>query len=157
MVVYCHMAGVYEMAVPAPLETKSISSPFSGGLERIEIREKLTPATLRALISLANRWRLTSAQAAGLLGIAERTWFRIKRDDWSGALSQDEMTRASLLIGIFKGLHLVFSETLADEWISLPNTGSLYSGRAPVNIMLEGGIPAMLTVRRHIDALRGGL
>lgn len=81
----------------------------------------------------------------------------MKKGEWKGALSQDVLTRASFLIGIYKGLHLLFSDPLADEWVSLPNDGPLFRGQRPIDVMIAGGIPVMLDVRRHIDALRGGL
>jgi hypothetical protein len=109
-------------------------------------------------VRLAEIWRLTSAEACALLGdVSERTWFRIKKGEWSGTLSQDALTRLSALVGIFKGLRLLFSESLSDEWVRLQNKGALYGGRRPLDAMIEGGIPKMLEVRRHIDALRGGL
>jgi hypothetical protein len=81
----------------------------------------------------------------------------MKKGAWSGTLSQDTLTRISALLGVFKGLRLLFSEPLSDEWVRLPNKGPLYGNRRPLDAMIEGGIPKMLEVRRHIDALRGGL
>jgi len=86
-----------------------------------------------------------------------RTWARMKQGAWSGALSQDTLTRISAMVGIFKGLRLLFSAPLCDEWIQLSNNGALFGGRRPLDVMIEGGIPKMLEVRRHLDALRGGL
>lgn len=121
-------------------------------------REGLTPAAVDGIVRLAEIWRLTSAEVCALLGdVSERTWFRMKKGEWSGVLSQDTLTRVSALIGIFKGLRLLFSEPLSDEWVRLPNKGALYGGRRPLDAMIEGGIPRMLEVRRHVDALRGGL
>jgi hypothetical protein len=121
-------------------------------------RERLTPAAIDGLVRLAEIWRLTSSEVCALLGdVSERTWFRMKKREWPGVLSQDALTRVSALIGIFKGLRLLFSEPLSDEWVRLPNKGPLYAGRRPIDAMIEGGIPKMLEVRRHIDALRGGL
>ncbi len=121
-------------------------------------RERLTPAAVDGIVRLAEIWRLTSAEVCALLGdVSERTWFRMKKGEWSGVLSQDTLTRVSALIGIFKGLRLLFSEPLSDEWVRLPNKGALYGGRRPLDAMIEGGIPRMLEVRRHVDALRGGL
>ncbi|MDB5514593.1 MAG: hypothetical protein JWQ17_1351 [Tardiphaga sp.] len=121
-------------------------------------RERLTSPAVDGIVRLAEIWRLTGAEVCALLGdVSERTWFRMKKGEWSGALSQDALTRVSALIGIFKGLRLLFSEPLSDEWVRLPNKGSLYGGRRPLDAMIEGGIPKMLEVRRHIDALRGGL
>jgi hypothetical protein len=121
-------------------------------------RERLTPAAVDGVVRLAEVWRLTSAEVCALLGdVSERTWFRMKKGEWSGVLSQDTLTRVSALVGIFKGLRLLFSEPLSDEWVRLPNKGPLYGGRRPLDAMIEGGIPRMLEVRRHVDALRGGL
>jgi hypothetical protein len=121
-------------------------------------RERLTPAAVGAVVRLAEIWKLNSVEICSLLGdVSERTWFRMKKGAWSGALSQDTLTRVSALVGIFKGLRLLFSEPLSDEWVRLPNRGPLYGGRRPLDAMIEGGIPKMLEVRRHIDALRGGL
>ena len=121
-------------------------------------RERLTPAAVAAVVRLAEIWKLSSPEVCLLLGdVSERTWFRMKKGAWSGVLSQDTLTRVSALVGIFKGLRLLFSEPLSDEWVRLPNKGPLYGGRRPLDAMIEGGIPKMLEVRRHIDALRGGL
>lgn len=121
-------------------------------------RDRLTPAAVDGIVRLAEVWRLTSAEVCALLGdVSERTWFRMKKGEWSGALSQDTLTRVSALVGIFKGLRLLFSEPLSDEWVRLPNKGALYGGRRPLDVMIEGGIPKLLLVRQHIDALRGGL
>jgi hypothetical protein len=121
-------------------------------------RARLTPAAVAGIARLAEIWHLTSAEICALLGdVSDRTWFRMKKGEWSGALSQDALTRISALVGIFKGLRLLFSEPLCDEWVRLRNKGPLYRGQRPVDAMIEGGIPKMLEVRRHIDALRGGL
>jgi hypothetical protein len=122
------------------------------------VRARLTPAAVEAMLRLAAIWHLSSAEICALMGdISERTWFRMKKSEWAGALSQDALTRVSALIGIFKGLRLLFSEPLCDEWVRLPNKGPLYGGRRPLDAMIQGGIPVMLEVRRHVDALRGGL
>lgn len=132
--------------------------PTPPNLADAATRERLTPAAVEGVVRLAEIWRLTGAEVCALLGnVSERTWFRMKKGEWSGALSQDALTRVSALVGIFKGLRLLFSEPLSDEWVRLPNKGPLYGGRRPLDAMIEGGIPRMLEVRRHIDALRGGL
>lgn len=136
----------------------SFVTPSVPNLGDAVVRERLTPSAVEGLLRLSEIWRLTSGESCALLGdVAERTWFRMKKGEWSGTLSQDMLTRVSAVIGIFKGLRLLFSEPLCDEWVRLPNVGALYRGRRPLDVMIEGGIPAMLEVRRHVDALRGGL
>ena len=123
-----------------------------------QIREQLTPNSVGGMVKLAEFWRLSSAEVCGLMGVdSERTWFRMKKSEWTGVLSQDQLTRVSAMIGLFKGLRLLFSLPLADEWVRLPNKGSLFNGQRPIDVMIAGGIPTMFEVRSYIDALRGGL
>lgn len=146
---FAHTLGALGESGPSPIPTN---------LADAATRERLTPAAIGGVVRLAEIWRLTSTQMCALLGdVSERTWFRMKKGGWSGTLSQDTLTRVSVLVGIFKGLRLLFSDPLSDEWIRLPNKGPLYGGRRPLDAMIEGGIPKLLEIRRHIDALRGGL
>jgi hypothetical protein len=117
-------------------------------------RERLTPAALEAVIQIAEAWKLSHDDAAALLGVSSDTWDEIRGGKWSQSLSQDQMTRASALIGVFKGLNLVFDQAMADRWPRLLNTGPLFQNLSPVEAMIEGGIPFMLEVRWHVDALR---
>lgn len=75
---------------------------------------------------------------------------------WEGLLNEDQLTRASLLISIFNGLHSLFGNDLADRWPRLINQGPVFDHKSPVQAMVEGGIPKMLQTRQHVLALRGG-
>lgn len=72
-------------------------------------------------------------------------------------LDTDRLYRVSYLIGIFKALQILYSEKLADAWIQLPNRNRIFGGQAPLAYMMKGGLPAMQTVRRLLDARRGGV
>jgi len=120
-------------------------------------RVRLTPAALEAVRNLAKAWNVTGNEMAALLGVSPSTWDRIKGDAWGQALSQDQLTRASAMIGVFKGLHLLFADVMADRWMRLRNSGPLFANRTPIETMIDGGIPVMIDVRRYVDALRGGL
>jgi uncharacterized protein (DUF2384 family) len=119
-------------------------------------RERLSPVAIKAFLSLAKAWGLSNAEAAALIGVSASSFDRIKRG-YRPTLSQDQLTRVSALVGVFKGLHLLFSDSTADEWVRRPNTGPLFDRKTPIEAMIEGGIPRMLDVRRTIDAVRGGL
>ena len=120
-------------------------------------RARLSAAAIKAVIRLVSAWDGSNAQGAALLGVSESTWDRMKAGKWEGVLSQDQLTRASALIGVFKGLHLLFADGMADRWPQLPNRGPVFDRMTPVQAMIAGGIPRMLETRRYIDALRGGL
>lgn len=67
------------------------------------------------------------------------------------------MTRVSASVGVYKGLHLLFADDMADRWPKLANKGPVFERLSPVAAMIEGGIPRMLETRQYVDALRGGL
>jgi len=112
-------------------------------------------AIVNAVVRAADAWGLSNAEAAELFDVPSATWSRMKAGTYKGALDQDKVTRASLLIGLFKGLRLLFNGPLTYEWPKAANTGSGFNGKSPVQVMCDGGIPAMLKVRQHIKALRG--
>jgi hypothetical protein len=120
-------------------------------------RQRLTPAALEAFRNLAATWRFTGDEVTSLLAVSPSTWDRIKAGAWRQALSQDQLTRVSALIGIFNGLHLLFADDMADRWPRRRNSGPLFGNLTPIEAMEQGGIPRMIEVRRHVDALGGGL
>ena len=133
-------------APPSQLQTFSAESE----------RERLRPVAVKAIKNVATHWVLKGDEAAALLGISPSTWDRMSSGKGEKSLSQDQLTRISAMVGVFKGLHILFADDMADRWIRLRNKGPLFNGRTPVEAMIEGGIPMMLDVRRHVDALRGG-
>lgn len=112
---------------------------------------------VRAMVRLFAVWKVSVHESAMLASVSTRTWSRMKAGAWSSALTQDQLMRASGLVGIYKGLHLYFSDELADQWVQMPNHGKLFNGSAPSAFMVIGGLPAILRVRGYIDAIRGGM
>lgn len=152
------MAKSFEEAPFTPFAVKAQPSSGMAVFADEGERKRYTATALKAYLSLVDKWRLSGMEASALLAVSTSTWERIKRDTAkAAALNQDQLTRVSALTGIYKGLHLLFADKLADDWIGLANRGPLFGGQTPVRSMIEGGIPQMLDVRRHVDALRGGL
>jgi len=120
-------------------------------------RVRLSPAAIKAMKGIADHWRLKGDEAAALLGVSASTWDRMAAGKWEQSLSQDQLTRVSAVVGVFKGLHQLFADDMADRWARLRNKGPLFENRTPIDTMIEGGIPTMLDVRRHVDALHEGL
>ena len=124
---------------------------------RTEDRARLSRTALDAFRALGREWKLSNAEAAALLGVSESTWDRIKRGAWGQPLSQDQLTRVSAAVGLYKGLHLLFADAMADRWPRLANSGPVFGRKSPIEAMIDGGIPVMLDARRYVDAVRGGL
>lgn len=119
-------------------------------------RDKIA-VIVKAVVRASDAWGLSNAEAAALFDVPLATWNRMKAGSYKGTLDQDKVTRASLLVGLFKGLRLLFNGPLTYGWPKAPNSGSGFDGKTPVQVMCEGGIPAIMRVRQHIDALRGGV
>ena len=120
-------------------------------------RNRLSPTALKAYVQLADKWELSSGEAATLLGVSSSTWDRIRAGRWDGVLTQDQFTRVSAMVGVFKGLHRLFADSMADRWPRLSNRGPIFDRLSPIEAMMHGGIPRMLETRRYVDAVRGGL
>lgn len=146
------MAEVIKLGTKAPLTPIDVQT-FS----KNEDRARLSGVALKAFRAIVEHWDLSNSEAASLLGVSDSTWDRIKRGAWDQSLSQDQLTRASAAIGVYKGLHLLFADAMADRWPKLPNRGPIFQRMSPVEAMIEGGIPLMLETRRYIDAVRGGM
>jgi len=119
-------------------------------------RKRLSSSAIVAFFMIAHKWDLKSNDAMALLGgVSSGRYFELKRRH-KGALTQDELTRVSLLIGIFKSLNILFNEKLANQWVSRPNSNPTFHDAPPLLAMIRGGVPGMLSVRRLLDSRRGG-
>ena len=114
-------------------------------------RKRLSPAAIEAVLKISERWDLKSDDAMLLLGGISNG-----KKSRKGVLTQDELTRVSLLIGIFKALNILFSEKLANQWVSRPNSNPMFKDQPPLVFLIQGGMPGMLAVRRLLDSRRGG-
>lgn len=111
---------------------------------------------VKAVTRAAELWQLRNVDAAALFDVPIATWSRMKAGQFRGTLDRDKTLRASLIVGIFKALRLLFNGPLVYGWPQAKNAGPLYEGRTPVEFMIAEGIPAMMRVRDHVDAMRGG-
>ena len=133
----------YAWDVPADLSDK-------------RVQKRLSPAALKAFFNIVAKWKLKDDDARNLLGgMSSGTYYKLK----AGAkreLNQDELTRVSLLIGMYKALNIIFESKLANAWIQLPNNHPLFAGVSPLAYMVQSGQPGMQRVRQLLDARRGG-
>ena len=122
-----------------------------------EERERLSQSALKGFFKLAAAWKLRDDDARQLLGgLSSSAWYEWKKNP-TRVLEVDCITRISYLLGIYKALHILYGEELADQWVSMPNSNLIFGGISPLAYMLSGGMPAMQMVRQLLDARRGGL
>lgn len=119
-------------------------------------RARLSAPALKAFFNIMKRWKVRDEDARALLGgVSNGPFYEMKRHP-ERVLDTDRLTRISYLIGIFKALRILHSPRLADEWVHLPNVNPIFAGKTPLFYMMRGGLPALQTVRRLLDARRAG-
>ncbi len=124
-------------------------------LSRVETRERLSQSAIDGFFAITEKWQLKAEQAGALLGGIPRSTLH-KYKTAAGTRSQDELMRISYIVGIYKALHILFKEDLADEWMKRPNDNPLFAGAAPLEYAIKAGIPGLQQIRRLLDAARGG-
>jgi hypothetical protein len=146
------------MATMAPIQQAVVGFSWDTAvdLSRKENRTRLSPAAIKGLLRIATHWNLRDDDTRRLLGgISSGSFYGLKNRAVK-TLDEDQLTRISLLIGIYKALNILYGQKLADAWMALPNTNTMFGGESPLNYVKKGGIPALLRVRQLLDARRGG-
>ena len=139
-----------------------LSQPLSGfspdmatDLSDKRVRKRLSPAARRAFFKIANAWKIRDEEAKQLLGgISNGAFYQLKGGELKTPLDQDRLVRVSLMVGVFKALNTLYSQKLADAWISLPNSNPMFADDTPLAYMVKGGQPAMMRVRQLLDGRR---
>lgn len=115
---------------------------------------RIARVAMQAFLSLAAAWQLDTETQRSLLGSpSRRTLFRWRAGE-TAALPRDTLERISVLTGIYKALHILLPVAeRADAWIQRPNAD--FGGRSALDVMRQGSVDDLYTVRRYLDARRG--
>jgi hypothetical protein len=109
---------------------------------------------MAALRNLARAWRLTQAEAIALAGVSAPTWRRIQIGNWRETLSQDQLLRISAMVDVYRGLHLLFGDAMADRRPRLRNGAPLFAHMTPIGAMAIRGTAGIIEVRRYVEEMR---
>jgi uncharacterized protein (DUF2384 family) len=122
---------------------------------QLATRERLSQSAIDGFFAIIDKWQVPIEKAGELLGGMPRSSvYKLKTA--AGTLRQDELTRISYIVGIYKALHILLPEELANRWVTRPNDNLLFGGQTPVDYMVRAGIPGLQQVRSLLDAARGG-
>ena len=126
-------------------------------LSDAEERVRLSPSAVKGFFNIANQWQIKDECARELLGgLPSSSFYELKKNP-NKTLDVDRLTRISYLIGIYKALHILYGDQLADAWVKMANQNRLFNGSSPLAFMESGGIVAMQSVLALLDARRGGI
>lgn len=118
----------------------------------------MSSAGLRAFFRIMELWGVKGKDAQVLLGsIPHSTYYNWKANQ-NVKLQKDTLERISYILGIYKGLQVLFSDAdTADKWVKKNNSAALFRGKTALDMMLSGNVADLFQVRRYIDAVRGGV
>lgn len=112
-------------------------------------------AMLRAVLTLFDKWKLSTAEKLVLLGNPSERTFQRWRRGVVGGLSTDTIHRLGDLLGIHKALRYMFADVeRAYGWVRRPNEA--FGGRPALDVMLQGAPTDLARIRAYLDAERGG-
>lgn len=119
-----------------------------------KVRRQMSAPAIRTFLNIASAWGLSVEDQRGLLGWPpESTYYKYKAGQ-VGTLPYDMLVRISLILGIYKALHILYPD-IADRWVNLPNSNPIFGGKPALRLMVEGGIDGLYQVRRLLDGRRG--
>lgn len=136
------------VAAPGVLAPDALRDP--------RVRERMSPVAVKMFLKLSEMWRLAVDQRCALLGDISKPTYHNWQGGRIGVLTRDQLERISLVLGIHKGLRLLFAdEASATRWFTSPNRDLPFGGQSPLERALRGSIDDLFAVRRYIDAWRG--
>ena len=151
---------------PATLHAPPSLQPDTSlvGPERFspEQRGRLSGPGMRTFLTIADLWGLTEEQRRLILGMPPRStyhgWARAARAHAALRLDLDTLLRISATLGIHQDLGILFlSEREAIGWLRAPHAAPVFGGAPPLALLTCGTQDGLLSVRRFLDAARGGL
>lgn len=153
------------MAQPLARET----GPIASGPVRLDWsrfapanRRRLSAPALRTFLAIADLWGLSEEERRLVLGYPSRStyhnWAKLAREHRDVTLDVDTLTRLSAVLGIHQALGVLFAtEGEGVAWLRGPHRATVFGGKPPLALVTSGSFDALLTVRRFLDAARGGL
>ena len=135
-----------------PLDDQ-IESGYEGlGVSLTEDSPYVARVATETYTDIVKAWKLDDSDAKKLLDVETHTWIQIKSETWSWPLEKEQLMRISAIIGLHRALHSCFNKDLANRWVKRPNTGPIFSGRKPIDVMIEGGLAVMIKTRRYMES-----
>lgn len=125
-------------------------------------RRRLSAPALRTFVAIADLWGMTEEQRRLILGYPSRStyhsWCKQAREHGAITLDVDVLTRISALFGIHQALGVLFDDEHDGlDWLRRPHDGPMFGGHPPIDLVASGTQDGLMTVRRFLDAARGGV
>ena len=112
----------------------------------------------RVLAALFAKWELPGDTQLALLGLSpesRKLLAQYRRGERALPNTRDTLDRAGYLLGIHKGLRLLFPEDPALRYGWIKRRNALLGDRPPLDVMLADGLVGLARIARFVDFQRG--
>ena len=112
----------------------------------------------RVVAALFAKWELPGDTQLALLGLSpesRKLLAQYRRGERALPNTRDTLDRAGYLLGIHKGLRLLFPEDPALRYGWVRRRNGLLGNRAPLDVMLADGLVGLARIARFVDFQRG--
>lgn len=112
----------------------------------------------RVVAALFEKWGLSTELQLALLGMSpesRKVLSQYRRGDRALPNTRDTLDRAGYLLGIHKGLRLLFPEDTALRYGWVQRRNRMLGEHTPLQIMVKDGLVGLARVARFVDFQRG--
>ena len=119
---------------------------------RQEDLQRTAQVALKTFFNIMKAWQIEPYKQKTLLGAKGAHIYERWQQGCAGSLSEDVLIRISYVIGIYRGLGLIFNDRLqADSWINKPNEH--FDGLSALEYILDDVDEGLKNVRTLIDII----
>ena len=112
---------------------------------------------LRTAITILTGWKASPSQIQKILGISPHALDQANAN-CPAKLDGEQLERISIVLNIHATLRTLF-ENPANVYgfMARPNGNAFFGGRAPLDVIAEGGMQGLVETHRHIEGLLNGM
>lgn len=113
---------------------------------------QVAKTSLKVFFNICDKWGLNTDEALRLMGEPSRDTFTKWKQGDATKLTQDQLARVSITLGVYKALRLLFPTTeQAHGWINKPSTH--FGGKPAREYFCTGNLTNMLDLRKYLDSV----
>lgn len=113
---------------------------------------------LRTAITILTGWKASPSQIQKILGISRHALDQANARNAPAKLDGEQLERISIVLNIHAALRTLFENPAnVYEFMARPNGNAFFDGRAPLDVIAEGGMQGLVETHRHIEGLLNGM
>lgn len=113
---------------------------------------------LRVAVTILERWQANQKQIQRVLRISRPVLHRAKAGATASRLDCDQLDRISMVLNMHATMRTIFENPQnVYGFMGFKNDNEFFNGRAPLDVIAQGNMLALIETYRRIDGMRNGL